>query len=628
MGNVNRMHGERSGGLTPGKGRAISRRALLSTMGAAGMAAAMGSFAKAAGAGPGVTDSVYGGVIAGGPDGEYARLTPNELMKLKLCLSATIGELRAGKRPLMSNVYYVTDLGREGVFVYDASDTTSADNDGTIVVTASGDRYIRRTEAASPIDVRWFGAKGDGVNDDTDAIQAALEEALRLGSAVIRVPAGRYKLTRSLNLYRNTRLLLDDTAVLLRSHRGALLMNYKTSDIFYGYEGNGNITIEGGVLDCNAAGFLNPSVGIALAHSSGITIRRVTLKDVPLGHAVELTGVENVRIDECAFLGFVGDKDRYYVEAIQLEPATQAGFGGFAKDHTATRLVTVTHCYFGGSGTPGTAPWPCGIGAHSAGADKFYDNITVTNNTFEGSSYWAIRPFKWRNSIVSGNYIRRAAGGIFITMPAPGSASTKDEHGVVWPTQPASNLVVESNIIEGASGTGIYVEGQQAAPIHNVVITGNVFRQVGGHVIQLKSCDSSIVSDNIMETGAKNGLLVADCTRTELTGNVMRDIGFYGFNVGGAASLLTIRDNKMINVSQIGDNRYDGIYLSGSSSDFRVIGNQIRTEPGKAKPRYGMNIHNTVTNVTRYGNDLRCEAVSGSLRDLSPEPVTSPVDME
>jgi hypothetical protein len=36
--------------------------------------------------------------------------------------------------------------------------------------------------------------------------------------------------------------------------------------------------------------------------------------------------------------------------------------------------------------------------------------------------------------------------------PAPGSASTKDEHGVVWPIQPASNLVVESNIIEKASG--------------------------------------------------------------------------------------------------------------------------------------------------------------------------------
>ena len=38
---------------------------------------------------------------------------------------------------------YITDSGKEGEFIYDSTDTTTADNLGTILVTASGARYKR-----------------------------------------------------------------------------------------------------------------------------------------------------------------------------------------------------------------------------------------------------------------------------------------------------------------------------------------------------------------------------------------------------------------------------------------------------------------------------------------------------
>lgn len=50
------------------------------------------------------------------------------------------------------------------------------------------------------VNVRYFGAKGDGVADDTAAIQAAIDYAFDSGSMRVYVPAGTYKITSPLLL--------------------------------------------------------------------------------------------------------------------------------------------------------------------------------------------------------------------------------------------------------------------------------------------------------------------------------------------------------------------------------------------------------------------------------------------
>ena len=62
----------------------------------------------------------------------------------------------------------ITDAGKEGVFIYDASDNTTADNIGTVRVTASGARYKRRY--TGDIYSSWF-------KDDADAAGAARDRA-------------------------------------------------------------------------------------------------------------------------------------------------------------------------------------------------------------------------------------------------------------------------------------------------------------------------------------------------------------------------------------------------------------------------------------------------------------------
>src|SRR5688572_21483988 len=57
--------------------------------------------------------------------------------------------------------------------------------------------------------VRGFGARGDGVTDDTAACQAAIAACAAAGGGVVYFPAGRYKLTTTLTSTSSVTLVGD-----------------------------------------------------------------------------------------------------------------------------------------------------------------------------------------------------------------------------------------------------------------------------------------------------------------------------------------------------------------------------------------------------------------------------------
>lgn len=99
---------------------------------------------------------------------------------------STISEIRVMAGDLRNNLFYTTDSGQEGNWYYDATDTTSADNTGTILVTADGKRIKR---VFNDLDCRWFGAKYDGIVDDAIGIQKAVDFAFDKGISEIRILA-------------------------------------------------------------------------------------------------------------------------------------------------------------------------------------------------------------------------------------------------------------------------------------------------------------------------------------------------------------------------------------------------------------------------------------------------------
>ena len=141
------------------------------------------------------------------------RFYPISLLLLVSCLlntvraqenQKTITGLRSNTPAALSNkTFYVTDPDKQGSFAYDPVDKNTPDDSVMTLVTAEGLRFKRVTDQNS-INVRWFGATGNGSADDWYAIQKAINYLL-VNTAVGRTlyfPAGTYKISRPLLIAR------------------------------------------------------------------------------------------------------------------------------------------------------------------------------------------------------------------------------------------------------------------------------------------------------------------------------------------------------------------------------------------------------------------------------------------
>ncbi|WP_194541591.1 glycosyl hydrolase family 28-related protein [Paenibacillus sp. FSL W7-1279] len=189
------VQGERT--QQPLMDRPMSRRSMLSALGFAGAALAAEHFLKgplartAFGQGaPAVTDAVYG---------DDDKNKPPLLMNMSYIIAVTLAELRGMEEPREDLIYFVTDPGQEGHFIYDPADNTSPDNTGTIVASVAGARFKRLHDGS--VNAAWFGAVGDGMSDDTEAVRSALGAAR--GKSLF-FPPGVFRLTDTLIIPRNT----------------------------------------------------------------------------------------------------------------------------------------------------------------------------------------------------------------------------------------------------------------------------------------------------------------------------------------------------------------------------------------------------------------------------------------
>lgn len=126
-----------------------------------------------------VDNSIPGGKIGGGGSIELTDYTA----------------LRAYSGPVKH--VNISSILLSGAFIRDDSDTTSADNGGTIIVAANGKRWKRVFSGA--FDIRWFGAVGDNATDCTNAIQNAINVA-SLQNGIVFLPPGTFKFSQRLTI--------------------------------------------------------------------------------------------------------------------------------------------------------------------------------------------------------------------------------------------------------------------------------------------------------------------------------------------------------------------------------------------------------------------------------------------
>lgn len=395
---------------------------------------------------------------------------------------------------------------------------------------------------------------GDAAKD-TAAYQAALDSASSAGT-FLNVGAGVWNLTNELFVKRNTYILCDPGAVMVRKHKGYMIINGDRAIAAPGaYSGHGNITIKGGLWDANGATQSGLASIFHFGHGEKLKVLEATLKDVVSSHHIEFNACKDVTVRDCFFLGWFGSGN---VEAIQLDVAYPTLADGqhvtlLPGDGSPCKNVLIEHNYFGGSGTPGSSELSRAVGGHNAIIGKKHYNIRILNNTIEKTTSYAIRPYNWANLEISGNTLIECAAGIAVIPPL--TSDPKDTITVDGTQTNASEhnediTVTKNKIIGGCSlSYPIIINGEATGRMKVVTIDDNEISQIKTQNtlwsgIYLDYVDDATVNGNkvlapggsgIVVSGASDGVTIGD--------NIIKDPRVHGISVDGGSKNITMGDN-------------------------------------------------------------------------------------
>jgi polygalacturonase len=188
--------------------------------------------------------------------------------------------------------------------VVTATSTQTQINAATSAITTAQASLVK----AAQVSVKTYGAKGDGVTDDTTAIQNAINAAASLGGGTVSIPDGTYLVNpdTKIKLKSNMRLSLSSNAV-LKTKAASTSTFYTISALNLS-----NIEITGGKIIGNRnlySGTSNAGHGIRIVNSTNVRIADVTVTDcwgdgiyigaAYTGTAGELNYCGNVTIERC-----------------------------------------------------------------------------------------------------------------------------------------------------------------------------------------------------------------------------------------------------------------------------------------------------------------------------------------
>jgi hypothetical protein len=446
---------------------------------------------------------------------------------------------------------------------------------------AATGKWRNQTFRKPVMNVKDYGAKGDGIFDDTVSIQAAVTAIGNAGGGVLFFPAGEYRVLGYILLVSNMEIFGNGATI----RKSGTTTTYC---VFIGLSGN-NLGYGGGVQNINLhdlhfRGDLTNSKSLnamSLHRASRIRVRDCTFFETTQnGHVFDLQGCDDVVIEGCEFRGTKVVGGREYVENIQLDASVSTGTGFPSAlvaqetfDGIPTKNVTVRNCVFGGIQVGATFyPSACPLGSHSYVEGTYYENITFENNVVEnvvarGGSYYGMLHFLGGKDIkVLNNTFD--AGSVFNTAvrcyrganAIPLAEADNPNATTITPTEMSvpKDILIQGNTFKNftspTSANVVEVFGSSLAnPGMNIMVSGNVFNDnfpngavvgdVGAGCIYVSYAHNVTVSNNhanrtrkfyfigdahnvtsvgnSIEYIATNPLMIEDCTNTTQTGNAI-----------------------------------------------------------------------------------------------------------
>lgn len=308
--------------------------------------------------------------------------------------------------------------------------------------------------------VKTYGAKGDGVTNDTEAVQ----DALNSNCAIIIFDSGEYLCDR-LNVPSNKILIGKNAHIHANKNNTCLFIN-KSDGSIGADQANTNIIFYG--LEISGENAENCSL-ITMGHCNNIRIMNCYLHDCRGYHSIAFNSCSQCYIDNCTITEYGGASST--TESIQLDICDDAGsfqwFGPY--DSSPTQNIKISNCTIIGKATlRNNTGGYCGIGNHLNADKSKINRISINNCTIKsfsrGISFSCGSELKINNC-----FITECNGGIYAEKIDRSTITDNTLIGIIYDiadtyyigihTVQTENILVDSNMVQSFGKTGILIEG-------------------------------------------------------------------------------------------------------------------------------------------------------------------------
>ena len=488
----------------------------------------------------------------------FGQTTPTTQVK-------TIADLVALRIPTINNRLSALVTGRltendgaGGLFFYDGSAAT-ATNLGTIFKpAATTGRWTRQYSGA--VNVKWFGAVGDGATDDSVAITNALSVLNAQGGGGLYLPESTYFITNHIVVdFSNAHVYGDGTGATVIKV-GAWVDGLRVSDTAYPAATNiiRNVLIENLTINGNRGAFSSPSD----TYGNGLNL-----------NAVDQALIKNVEVLNASQQGIV------------------TTYQGPASSVAQTSMI-IQSCIVSNS-LPGSI---------SIGVEGDSENVLILGNSVWGTNVVAIYAGNLSGGLVQGI---RIEGNTITDVGASGIGIRLEDS--------ALNNVVSGNFING-SAIGVRASSTAGFNVSKMVISNNSitnFISSGILTVPLATGDKSelIISNNSLRTAITSAVVgsISVGEKALVIGNmIVGDV--VGISLGGTNNLVL--GNYVDSVNQVSIASAGNNYIAAN----RTVGS-ITTAAGDQVYSYSAGNHSFEAPVFMFDTLTRQES-SGTASDI------------
>lgn len=440
--------------------------------------------------------------------------------------------------------------GVAGTFVRDDSDTTTPDNNGTVIVDNLGRCWKRQYSGG--FDVRWFGAKGGPV-DDTAAWNAAGVAAAAAGVGVVNVQPGDHTLAGTVVLKPGVKFVGPPsdlpnalTAYKVRLNHAATVPNtdmFVTDTVAVGSTQSAG-SIENMALNASAG---NTRYGLYMRNPIGTQPKNLMLGGAFKGAAIAFQGTLFCKFSNIRILN----------STATLVPAAILALSWNGDLYSTT--TTFENIYVSGAFAPSTG----GIGSVFKAQPAAGTQLVFVAPNFESISGKAFDIGKGNQVIISRPYSEN--------VPNTNSDVPVFEVGVSGAAAPNDKYdTITSLVIDGQGGK---LMGYSQGP---ATLTRLINADVAQYV-ELRDIELSRITLLISGTNSTQQFRIADVKGTSVTTVQVGLSPVKIFDMGGNVFSATLTDSKRI-TSEANRDTVPGLYGHGETmiaSDVGVEGRAL-----------------------------------------------------